>query len=255
MSIDYALAPDRLVKVLQRLYIDEEGMHSLETTSVDFDWISLKPNDKTQEKNQGKLEKVAEQFEASLKREEAKTYEEYVSELCRIIERHKARSGKRPARYGRMPWWAKEFAAAWHERWEANRSRCRAVKMKDAVQTDVTWQRYLQLKRDVQALVQAKLAKSNALFRQNAAQKRAITDKPVQDMREALIGHEETLYGPLGCTRDPQLDERDSQGDERPEGLTEEEALKREFSRTSLDRARFRLRAPTASGQMASRPA
>ncbi|KAH8029907.1 hypothetical protein HPB51_005209 [Rhipicephalus microplus] len=35
------------------------------------------------------LQTVAEQFEASPKSEEAKTYEEYVSELCRIMEMHK----------------------------------------------------------------------------------------------------------------------------------------------------------------------
>ncbi|KAL3183322.1 hypothetical protein MRX96_000298 [Rhipicephalus microplus] len=38
--------------------------------------------------------------------------------------------------------------------------------MKDAEQTDVTWQRYLQLKRDMQALVQVKISRLNMLFLQ-----------------------------------------------------------------------------------------
>ncbi|KAH7972898.1 hypothetical protein HPB52_018512 [Rhipicephalus sanguineus] len=247
-SIDYALASDGLVKALRRLHIDEEGMHSIGSDHnrlrLDFSKAQHQKPDSKRRLTPNRylpvnsLEKVAEQFERSPERENAKTYEEYVSVLCHIMERHKVTSGTRPARYDRKPWWDKEVAEAWHARREANRSHRRAVKMKDAVQTDVTWQRYLQLKRDMQALVQVKLSKSNVLFLQklksegrNAAQKfwnyvRTLdrreqsaqfivdsTGNPAPDMKEALTTHLKTLYGPLGCTRDLQFDDGNSQAE------------------------------------------
>ncbi|KAL3244246.1 hypothetical protein MRX96_018871 [Rhipicephalus microplus] len=126
---------------------------------------------------------------------------------------HKVCGGTRPARHHRKPWWDKEVTAAWNARREANRSRRRAVKTKDAVQTDVAWQRYLQFKRDMQALVQAKLARFNALFLQklkaeggNAAQKfwncvrtldrsEAVCTVHCRQQRQPYPGHEGGLDG------------------------------------------------------------
>ncbi|KAL3188226.1 hypothetical protein MRX96_023972 [Rhipicephalus microplus] len=97
--IDYALASDGLVKVLQRLHIDQEATHSI---GSDHNRLRLdlskayhrEPNTErratpTRYLPGNALQTVAEQFEASPKSEEAKTYEEYVSELCRIMEMHK----------------------------------------------------------------------------------------------------------------------------------------------------------------------
>ncbi|KAL3205093.1 hypothetical protein MRX96_040921 [Rhipicephalus microplus] len=115
--------------------------------------------------------------------------------------------------------------------------------MKNAVRTDVAWQRYLQFKRVMQAPVQAKLAGSNALYLQkfkaegrNAARKfwnyvrtlnwskqsvQFIVDSnanPTQAMKEDLTGCLKTLYGGRGCTRDLQLDDGDPKcGEERTE--------------------------------------
>ncbi|KAL3235907.1 hypothetical protein MRX96_022336 [Rhipicephalus microplus] len=133
--------------------------------TIDFAWISLRPITESRMQNDGghligtntnrylpgvSLQTVVEQFEVSPK-SEAKTYEEYVSELCRNIEMHKVCGGTRPARHHRKTWWDKEVAVARHARREANRSHRRAVRTKDAVQTEVAWQRYLQFKRDMQA--------------------------------------------------------------------------------------------------------
>ncbi|KAH8029091.1 hypothetical protein HPB51_022655 [Rhipicephalus microplus] len=121
-SIDYALASDGLVKVFQRLHIDEEGTHSIGSDHnrlrLDFSKAYHRGSNTGQRGTPTRylpgvpLQTVAEQFEASPQREEAKTYEEYVSELCRIMEMHKVWGGIRPARHHRKPWWDKEVAAA-----------------------------------------------------------------------------------------------------------------------------------------------
>ncbi|KAH7967727.1 hypothetical protein HPB52_002080 [Rhipicephalus sanguineus] len=117
--------------------------------------------------------------------------------------------------------------------------------MKDAVQTDVTWQRYLQLKRDMQALVQLKSEGRNAaqkfwnyvrtLNRREQSAQFIVdsTDNPALDMKETLTKHLKTMYGPLGCTRDLQFDDRNSQGVEERivQGSPEEEAPKWELRR------------------------
>ncbi|XP_037284205.1 uncharacterized protein LOC119176976 [Rhipicephalus microplus] len=69
-------------------------------------------------------------------------------------------------------------------------------------------------------------------------------------MEEALTEHLKTLYGSLGCTKDHQVDDRNSQGVEESvvQGSPEEGAPKWEICRISLDRAFPRLRAHTAPG-------
>ncbi|KAH8039475.1 hypothetical protein HPB51_007377 [Rhipicephalus microplus] len=101
-SIDYALASDGLVKVLQRLHIDEEGTLSIgsDPNRLRLDFFKAYHREPNTERRVtptrylkylpgDSLQTVAERFEASPKREEVKTYEEYVSELCRIMEMHK----------------------------------------------------------------------------------------------------------------------------------------------------------------------
>ncbi|KAH8009899.1 hypothetical protein HPB51_021697 [Rhipicephalus microplus] len=159
-SIDYALASDGLVKALQRLHIDAEGTHRIgsDHNRLRLDFSQAYHREPNAERRGTpnrylpgvSLQTVVEQFEVSPK-SEAKTYEEYVSELCRNIEMHKVCGGTRPARHHRKTWWDKEVAVARHARREANRSHRRAVRTKDAVQTEVAWQRYLQFKRDMQA--------------------------------------------------------------------------------------------------------
>ncbi|KAL3191495.1 hypothetical protein MRX96_059866 [Rhipicephalus microplus] len=73
---------------------------------------------------------------------------------------------------------------------------------------------------------------------------------PAQNMKEALTGHLEALYGSRGCTRDLQKDEGDPQCVEKrtEPGSPEPGALKWEFIHISIDRGLSHFRAQTVPG-------
>ncbi|KAL3216560.1 hypothetical protein MRX96_032890 [Rhipicephalus microplus] len=108
---------------------------------------------------------------------EATTYDEYMLALRQVVEPHMV-PDRRSTRALKSPWWDSDVEEAWKRRREANREHRRMVQSSDTEACAVTWQKYLELKHEVQALVQAKIDEYNKkLFQslreegKNAAQK------------------------------------------------------------------------------------
>ncbi|KAH7977279.1 hypothetical protein HPB49_000263 [Dermacentor silvarum] len=212
------------------------------------------------------VEQVATEFELSGERSAAKSYEDYVSVLSGIMLRHMVHGRKARRRNG---WWDREVAEAWHARGLANQEHRRALKAGEAESSEITWKLYLQLKRTMQAMVQAKLAEANirqmqslraegkstaqsfwryvkSLDRQNQSSVQ-ITDEtgqPVADLKECVTQHLERLYRsnrtepPCTTVHSGQVDQDEDSG-----------GLRWEFTPCTIDRAISRVRTQTASGQ------
>ncbi|KAH6925625.1 hypothetical protein HPB50_008073 [Hyalomma asiaticum] len=170
-SIDYVLVSHRLTRLLNSLHIDEEGNYSAGSDHnrmrIDFSRTQHLKLPRRCNGSEGQMhlsekaiERVAAEFEDSQQRREANTYEEYIATLRSIMHRHKTRN-KNPTRHTRKPWWDKEVAQAWQAHREANRAHRRAVKTEDPEVCSHKWKYYLQLKHEMQALIQVKLANAN----------------------------------------------------------------------------------------------
>ncbi|KAL3217638.1 hypothetical protein MRX96_032268 [Rhipicephalus microplus] len=131
---------------------------------------------------------------------------------------------RRSTRALKSPLWDSDVEEAWKRRREANREHRRMVQSSDTEACAATWQRYLELKHEIQALVQAKIAEYNMkLFQslreegKNAAQKfwqyvqtldrrqqnspqlrYADTNQPVAHVRQHLTRYISGLFGSTG---------------------------------------------------------
>lgn len=277
-SIDYALVSPRLNSLLRCIHIDEEGAFSLGSDHnrlrLDFSHSNHRVKEhKTQTSSSGYLppqaiETVAKEFEDSNERLEAETYAGYMAVLCSLMKPHMVQN-KKSTCTRRNAWWDKEVADAWRARRQANRDHRQAVKTMDGDATAATWKRYLQLKQDMQTLVQVKLAEANRRLMKDmrddgksAAQKfwhyvrsldrkadaapqmtDASTGKQVENLGEHIAAHLSSLYGP------PQIAPRNAlETRQTGSGVPNPWEPKWEFSRRSIDRAIARIRAHTAAG-------
>ncbi|KAL3243900.1 hypothetical protein MRX96_019489 [Rhipicephalus microplus] len=201
---------------------------------------------------------------------EATTYDEYMLALRRVVERHMV-PDRRSTRALKSSWWDSDVEQAWKRRREANREHRRMVRSSDTEACAATWQRYLELKHEVQALVQAKIAEYNKkLFQslreegKNAAQKfwqyvqtldrrqqnspqlrDADTNQPVAHVRQHLTQYISGLFGSMGNDGDrdasaaaalhPALGERQEEAEPRwaVSSVTVIRALARMSTRTA----------------------
>ncbi|KAL3244987.1 hypothetical protein MRX96_018387 [Rhipicephalus microplus] len=201
---------------------------------------------------------------------EATTYDEYMLALRRVVERHMV-PDRRSTRALKSPWWDSDVEEAWKRRREANREHRRMVRSSDTEACAATWQRYLELKHEVQALVHAKIAEyNNKLFQslreegKNAAQKfwqyvqtldrrqqdspqlrDADTNQPVAHVRQHLTRYISGLFGSMGndgdrdasaaATLHPALGERQEEAEPRwaVSSVTVIRALARMSTRTA----------------------
>ncbi|KAL3178503.1 hypothetical protein MRX96_038399 [Rhipicephalus microplus] len=161
-------------------------------------------------------------IEACAEIHEATPYGEYMLALRRVVERHMVQD-RRSTRALKSPWWDSDVEVLKRRR-EANREHRRMVQSLDTEACASTWQRYLELKHEVQALVQAKIAEFNKKIFQslreeakNAAQKfwqyvqtldrrqqnspqlrDADTNQPVTHVRQHLTRYISGLFGSTG---------------------------------------------------------
>ncbi|KAH7967192.1 hypothetical protein HPB49_023428 [Dermacentor silvarum] len=153
-------------------------------------------------------------------RNEATTYEEYMSALLLVMERHVVRD-KRSTHAVRNPWWDSEVKRAWQARREANHHHRSLVREGPSEACLAAWTEYLLLKHRVQELVQAKIARYNVEFMRSlraegkpAGQKfrrcvqaldrpnqlpiqlkNAVTGDPIREPEKHLTEHLNRLYG------------------------------------------------------------
>ncbi|KAL3216340.1 hypothetical protein MRX96_033140 [Rhipicephalus microplus] len=201
---------------------------------------------------------------------EATTYDEYMLALRRVVERHMV-PDRRSTRALKSPCCYSDVEEAWKRRREANREHRRMVQLSDTEACAATWQRYLELKQEVQALVQAKIAEYNKkLFQslreegknvaqkfwqyvqtldrrqQNSPQLRdADTIQPVAHVRQHLTRYISGLFGSTGnngdrdasaaATLHPALGERQEEAEPRwaVSSVTVIRALARMSTRTA----------------------
>lgn len=177
--IDYILASPNLASHLTRVHVDESGRYSLGSDhnriALTFS-TSVHRNRRTQCRKPARrylpatsFERVAEDFEESDIHAHQTTYEEFVGELlrtmCRYEKRVQSRGGARP-----KAWWDQQVKTALEARRKANRAHRYAVKRLSTEECQQAWQEFLRTKRDMQQMVQKKIAESNQ------KQLRAITE-------------------------------------------------------------------------------
>ncbi|KAH7947182.1 hypothetical protein HPB52_008063 [Rhipicephalus sanguineus] len=177
--IDYILASPNLASHLTRVHVDESGRYSLGSDhnriALTFS-TSVHRNRRTQCRKPARrylpatsFERVAEDFEESDIHAHQTTYEEFVGELlrtmCRYEKRVQSRGGARP-----KAWWDQQVKTALEARRRANRAHRYAVKRLSTEECQQAWQEFLRSKRDMQQIVQKKIAESNQ------KQLRAITE-------------------------------------------------------------------------------
>ncbi|KAH9383325.1 hypothetical protein HPB48_024445 [Haemaphysalis longicornis] len=173
-TIDYALISHGLDSACRMCTVDGEGLRSVGSDHnrlcLQFEAAGFRKR-KPQRKDRGKylpsaaVGKVCEDFEVSPRRHAATSYEDFVQALREVIERHMVQD-RRSDEARKNPWWDEEVETAWRERRRANRAHRLAIKTGCAEAVPAMWAQYIELKRKVQALVQAKLAEHNmSLFR------------------------------------------------------------------------------------------
>ncbi|KAH6935574.1 hypothetical protein HPB50_006826 [Hyalomma asiaticum] len=197
---------------------------------------------------------------------ESPSYDQFVQALHQIMQTHEvcvnSRGGVR-----RKPWWDKEVQVALTTRREANRRHRKAVKTLPPHECAELWQRYLDCKRDMQAIVQRKIAEHNgeqlkAIIEDkrkgsrrfwtyvSSLDRRAAmpqirneeTDLPISDLSEHLTEHMHRLYQPVqpACVA--------AESNEAEIHYPEGEIMKWQVTRGAVDRAIARIGAHTAKG-------
>lgn len=281
-TIDYALISHGLDSACRMCTVDEEGLRSVGSDHnrlcLQFGAAGFRKRN-PQRKDRGKylpsaaVGKVCEDFEVSPRRHAATSYEDFVQALREVIERHMVQD-RRSDEARKNPWWDEEVETAWKERRRANRAHRLAIKTGCAEAVPARWAQYIELKRKVQALVQAKLAEHNmSLFRslhsdgKSTAQRfwRYVTslDRPapppcqlrdvasgrsILNLKEHLTEHFTRVFQ----DPDPPADLCGGQKEDIPPDSTSarsrEESTHYAFSGLSVDRALAQLRARTAMG-------
>ncbi|KAH6946067.1 hypothetical protein HPB50_011429 [Hyalomma asiaticum] len=177
--IDYILTSPILAAHLSRVHVDESGRYSL---GSDHNRIALTFSTSVHRRRRtecrqparrylpaASFEQVAEDFEENDIHAQQTTYEEFVGELrrsmCHYEKRIQSRGGTRP-----KAWWDQQVKTALEARRKAIRAHRYAVKHSSIEECQQTWQEFLRCKRDVQQMVQKKIAESNQ------KQLRAITE-------------------------------------------------------------------------------
>ncbi|KAH6936444.1 hypothetical protein HPB50_017394 [Hyalomma asiaticum] len=111
---------------------------------------------------QSACEAIAEKFEHNFRPTDPQNYDEFVRELKCIMKQHAIRVNSRGGKK-RKGWWDKEVQDVLDARRMANRLHRVAVKsLSSGEECKRAWEKYLSLKREMQALVQSKIAEHNS---------------------------------------------------------------------------------------------
>ncbi|KAH6927337.1 hypothetical protein HPB50_001877 [Hyalomma asiaticum] len=168
--INYILTSPILAAHLSRVHVDESGRYSL---SSDHNRIALTFSTSVHRNRQtecrklarryipaASFERVAEDFEENYVHVQQTTYEEFVGELrrsmCHYEKRIKSRGGTRP-----KAWLDQQVKTALEAQRTSNRAHGYTVKHSSIEECQQTWQDFLRCKRDMQQMMQKKLAESN----------------------------------------------------------------------------------------------
>ncbi|KAH7982225.1 hypothetical protein HPB52_003503 [Rhipicephalus sanguineus] len=168
--IDYVLMSPKLSRHVTSITIDEEGKFSvgsdhnrIKLTLSTSAWRQKRTDCRESAARylpEETYDDIAQEFEGRLMNLESPSYDQYVEALQQIMEAHEvcvnSRGGVR-----RKPWWDKEVQVALSARREANRLHRKAVRTLLPHECAELWQRYLDCKRAMQAIVQRKIAEHN----------------------------------------------------------------------------------------------
>ncbi|KAH6946036.1 hypothetical protein HPB50_011279 [Hyalomma asiaticum] len=157
--IDYVLISPKLSRHVTSVTIDEDGKFSVGSDhnrmKLTFSTSTWRQKRRDRREPAARYlpeetyENIAQEFEGRLMNLESPSYDQFVQALHQIMQTHEvcvnSRGGVR-----RKPWWDKEVQVALTTRREANRLHRKA-----------SCGRYLDCKRDMQAIVQRKIAEHN----------------------------------------------------------------------------------------------